>query len=667
MSKKQPIKKLARTVKLQGPQIRSMHFDRASVKEDDRTIEISYSSETRDVVRWFGVEVLGHAAGECRLERINTGGPLCMDHNTRDQVGVVEKAWVDEESRKGRALVRFGKSARAQEIWQDVLDGIRVNISFAYDVYRYILEEEGENGQPDILRAVDWEPTEISIVSVPADISVGMGRSLEYGEPREVEIYSNEIPAERSTTMKRCTACGHDHDQDQCPRCQGRGLTPTPSPPPVVPPMNAEQERSGERKRINEIQAVGHAFATVTGVDELARQFVDNGQSVEAFQAAVLEKMRISGAKAPALPEPGGVDLNEREDREYSVRNAILLALGERTTGLEMDIHQSIEKKLGRSSNGIFVPLSLRSRGQRVPIATAMDSLTSGAAIVDTSLMPLIEILRNKMMTRALGARVLSGLTGNLSFPKQIASAVLSWVAENSGTDVSESDLSAFLGSISMGPKSAQATTAVSRQLLAQGSEDIEMLIRDDLAAVNALGLDLAAINGSGANNQPRGILNTSGIGSVVGGADGLAPTWAQIVDLETEVAVDNADIGTLAYLTNAKVRGQLKQTEKSTGTAQFIWEKGAAGFGEMNGYRAAASNQVPSNLTKGTADGIASAILYGNWNDLMIGEWGVIEIIADPYSLKKQGMIELTSFMMADVAVRRAESFAAMKDALTA
>ncbi len=665
MPQKQKIRKLARTVKMQGPQLRAMHFDRASAKEDDRTIEISYSSETRDVVRWFGVEVLGHADGECRLERINTGGPLCMDHNTRDQIGVVEKAWIDEESRKGRALVRFGKSARAQEIWQDVLDGIRVNISFAYDVYRYFLEEEGENGQPDILRAVDWEPLEISIVSVPADISVGMGRSLEYGEPREVEIYSNETPLERSTAMKRCTACGHDHDQDQCPRCQGRGLNPT----PAAPQVNAEQERSGERKRINEIQAVGHAFATVKGVDELARQFVDNGQSVEAFQASVLEKMRIAGTPAPGLPEPADINLNEREDREYSVRNAILLALGERSSGLELDIHQSIEKKLGRSSNGIFVPLSLRSRGQRAPIGTAMDSLSAGAggAVVDTSLMPLIDILRNKMMTRALGARVLSGLTGNLSFPKQIASAVLSWVAENSGADVSESDLSAMLGSISMGPKSAQATTAVSRQLLAQGSEDIEMLIRDDLAAVNALGLDLAAINGSGSNNQPRGILNTSGIGSVVGGDNGLIPTWAQIVNLETEVAVDNADIGTLAYLTNAKVRGQLKQTEKSSGTAQFIWEKGAGGFGEMNGYRAAASNQVPSNLTKGSAIDIASAILYGNWNDLMIGEWGVIEIIADPFSLKKQGMIELTSFMMADVAVRRAESFAAMKDALTA
>lgn len=661
------IKKLARTVKMQGPQLRVLPFDRESINQEDRTIEMSYSSETRDVVRWFGVEVLGHGPDECRLGRINSAGPLLMDHNTRDQVGVVEKAWIDEESRKGRALVRFGKSARAQEIWQDVLDGIRVNVSFAYDVYRFVLEEEGKNGQPDVMRAVDWEPLEISIVSVPADISVGLGRSLAYGEPREIEIYATEITNERSTAMKRCTACGHEHEGETCPRCHGRGLSP--NPPAAAPAqVNSDQERASERKRITEIQSVGRAFATVAGVDDLARQFVDNGGSVEAFQAAVLDKMR-GGAKPAGLPEPPNVQLSEREDQEYSVRNAILIGLGERSEGIELDVHREIEKKLGRSSNGIFIPLSLRSRAQRAPIATAATGLAaaSGGAVVDTSLMPLIEILRNKMMTRALGARVLSGLTGNLSFPKQIASAVLAWVAENSGANVSESDLSAFLGSVTMGPKSAQATTAVSRQLLAQASEDVEMLIRDDLAAVNALGLDLAAINGSGANNQPRGILNTTGIGDVAGGDNGLAPAWSHIVDLETEVSVDNADLGSLAYLTNAKVRGKLKQTEKASGTAQFIWEKGAGGFGELNGYRAAASNQVPSNLDKGISTGVCSSIIYGNWNDLMIGEWGVIEIIADPFSLKKQGMIELTSFMMADVAVRRAESFAAMKDALTA
>jgi len=657
---------LTRTVKMQGPQLRALNFDRATVDEDTRTIEISFSSETREVIRWFGVEVLGHRADEVRLERINTAGPLLMDHNTRDQIGVIEKAWLDEKTAKGRARVRFGKSARAQEIFQDVLDGIRANVSLSYDVHRYVLEEEGKNGQPDVLRAVDWEPLEVSIVSVPADIAVGLGRSLEYGQAREIPVIEpqteNPTDPHRSKTMKRCQMCGHEHDADVCTRCHGRGLDPQ----PVAPTVNPDQERARERRRITEIQSVARAFeGRATGLDELARQFVDNGQSVEAFQGAVLEKIR-GGLKEPNLPEPPDVQVNEREDRDYSVRNAILMALGECNDGLEMDIHREIEKKIGRSSDGIFVPLSLRSRGARA--ATAADTLTAaaGGAAVDTALMPLIEILRNKMMTRALGARVLSGLQGNLSFPKQIASAALSWMAENSGTNVSESDLSNFLGQVAMSPKSAQATTSVSRQLLTQASEDVEQLIRDDLAAINALGLDLAAINGSGAGNQPRGILNTTGIGDVAGGANGAAPTWDHIVGLETAVAVDNADIGNLAYLTNAKVRGTLKTTEKATGTAQFIWEKGANGFGEMNGYRAAASNQVPSNLDKGTSIGVASAIIYGNWNDLMIGEWGVIEIIADPYTLKKQGLIELTSFMMADVAVRRAESFAAMKDALT-
>ena len=152
-------------------------------------------------------------------------------------------------------------------------------------------------------------------------------------------------------------------------------------------------------------------------------------------------------------------------------------------------------------------------------------------------------------------------------------------------------------------------------------SIDVESFVRNDLATVLALAIDLAAINGSGSNNQPTGILNTSGIGSVAGGTNGLAPAWSHLVDLESAVSIANADVGTLGYLTNAKVRGKLKQTSKVSGQNGFIWE---AGNTPVNGYMAGVSNQVPSNLTKGSSSGVCSAILFGNFADLIIGQVSV-------------------------------------------
>jgi HK97 family phage major capsid protein len=149
----------------------------------------------------------------------------------------------------------------------------------------------------------------------------------------------------------------------------------------------------------------------------------------------------------------------------------------------------------------------------------------------------------------------------------------------------------------------------------------------------------------------------------VAGGTDGLAPTWAHIVELESDVSVANADIGTLSYLTNAKVRGKLKGTSKVSGQNGFVWEGGDT---PLNGYRAAVTNGVPSNLTKGTGTNL-SAIIYGNFADLLIGMWGTLDLMVDPYSLSTSGTVRVVALQDVDVAVRHAESFATMVDAITA
>ena len=188
-------------------------------------------------------------------------------------------------------------------------------------------------------------------------------------------------------------------------------------------------------------------------------------------------------------------------------------------------------------------------------------------------------------------------------------------------------------------------------------------MVNQDLATVLGLAVQQAAINGSGTANQPSGLL-TLITPSVIGGANGLAPTWQNMIDLETAVAVGNAAIGTLGYLTNVKVRGKLKSTQKFTGTNGMpVWD---AGNQPINGYAVGVTNAVPSNLVKGTSGATASAILFGNFADLMIGMWGSLDIMVDPYTGSTAGTVRVVALQDVDVAVRNIESFATMVDALT-
>ena len=607
-------------------------------RADDRTVEIAFSSEV-PVVRWWGIEVLSHDPGAMDLSRMETGGPVLMDHNTRDLVGVVEECRCDED-KVGRALVRFSKSARGEEVFQDIQDGIRKNVSVGYEVNdakeldpkempRELVELAAREKLP-VYRVTSWTPMEVSMVAVPADPTVGVGRADEptgaEGSPAPVEILAKAAEEKEVRIMP-----------------EGTKQTP-------------EEILAAERARVEEINALSSRHNMAVEVRDKA---IKEGTTIEAYRGTVLERI---GTEKPLLPPPGEVGMSKKEDKEYSIVRALLAsATGDWSkAGFELEVSRQISKRVGKESKGFFLPTDLQVRA---PLSTTVPA--AGGAAVATTLYPLIELLRNRMMVRNMGASVFSGLQGNVAFPRQTAAATLYWTGEVPGADVTESE--ATFDQAVLTPKTAQATTAYSRQLLAQASIDIESFVRNDLVRINALGLDLAAINGSGSANQPRGILNQTGIGSVAGGTNGLAPGWAHVVGLESAVAIANADLGELGYLTNTPVRGKLKQVQKAT-YLDFIWKDspGGNGIGEMNGYKAGASNQVPANLNKGTSVGVCSAILFGNWTELLIGEWGVLELITDPYAQKKKSNIEVTSFIMADINVRHAVSFAAMVDALT-
>lgn len=363
----------------------------------------------------------------------------------------------------------------------------------------------------------------------------------------------------------------------------------------------------------------------------------------------------IAASQQPAAS--AHIGMNQREVQKYSLVRAIWASVQNDWRGAELEREASVAvaRQLRREPQGFFVPADWAQRDLVVGTNTA------GGHTVQTELLAqsFITLLRNSMMVRAAGATILSDLTGNIAIPRQTGGATAYWVAENGAPTESQQ---AF-DQVTMTPKTVGAFTDMSRRLLMQSSLDVEAFVRGDLATVLGLAIDLASMHGSGSSNQPLGIAGTSGIGSVAGGTNGLAPAWSHLVSLETEVAIDNADINRLAYVTNAKVRGKLKQVEKATNTGLFLWADGAQ---PINGYPAYISNQVSSTLTKGTSSGVCSAIFFGNWADLIIGLWGGLDILVDPYTGSTAGTVRVVALQDVDIAVRHPESFAAMLDALT-
>ncbi len=622
---------------------------------DDR-IPIAISSET-PVSRfdWWDWEpyneVLDHSASAVDLSYAADGMPFLDSHDTTQQMGLVEDVTVDNDGVM-RGMVRFSQRAEAQALRQDMIDGIRNKISVGYRQLETVTTESQDDNAPDEVRVTRWLPMEASSVSIPADYSVGVGRAAagDGADPSAVHAAIAVMRKHAPHLLSAPKAKERNVDEDET----------TTGPNGAV----AIQARAGatndERARVRAIDAVcgEHAIDAAVRTD-----LIEKGATIADAQRAVLGIVRTRLAKPTPAAAP--VELSAKDQKRYSYARAILgglegtpFAVSGLDNGLEREVEQELEKKLPQEykrRGGVLLPTFTTRAG--------LDSATTtkGKETVFAQVGEFIDLLRARMKVRALGARVLSGLTGPVSMIRQTAAASGSWVGENSAADVADSNL--LLDLVTLSIKTYQASTSFSRQLLVSalsGSIDAESMVREDLALIHALAFDKAAIQGLGSSNQPKGLLSQTGIGAIASGTNGGAPTFGNIIDLETAVANANADVDNMGYLTTPVMRGKLKQTQTFSTSANGlpVWDDG-----EVNGYNAEVSTQVPSALVKGTSSD-CHAIIFGDWAQLVLGEWGVLELITDPYRLKKQGMIEITSFQMGDVAVRTPASFAAMQDA---
>lgn len=580
-----------------------------SIDEESRTVELSFSSE-EPYERWFGLEILGHDSTEIRMDWAESGhAPLLADHDRQKQIGVVQDVRI--EGKKGRATVKFSRNSMASEIWQDIVDNIKGNVSVGYIVHEMILVEERKD-EPNIYRVTDWEILELSIVSIPADRTVGVGRSSQ----GDSSVISQPHPKEGKTMKeekekKNDTGTANDNAVNDA----------------VV----------AERARANDIGAIGKKH----GFQEKAEEYIRGGNSVQEFKDFVLENMG-NGTPVRQISNDnngGAVGMSEKEVGSYSLVKAIEAAFtGDWSkAGLEKEaMDATLKKYKERKFNGnLIVPVDvlIGKRAQR-DMNVAVDS--QGGYLVGTQQpMSMIDLLRNKMFVRELGGRVVSGLVGDVGIPKVTGGSTAYWVGE--GDNVPESNGS--VGQVTAKPKTVGANIDLTRKLIQQSSPDIEMLVRDLIARDIALEIDRVVINGSGVDGEPLGILNTDGVTTLDYGS---ALTWANIVQLETNLATDNVETGSLAYLTTPGIRGSLKTTLKASGVSGFIWDDK-----EVNGYRAAATNQVP-----------ADRMLFGDWSDCIICEWGALDMNVDKSNKIKSGGVEIVALQDVDVAFLRTESF---------
>ncbi len=355
-------------------------------------------------------------------------------------------------------------------------------------------------------------------------------------------------------------------------------------------------------------------------------------------------------------------DEDENTLRRFSFLKFIREAGKGQLTGVEKEMHEEAQVEARHNQveiRNFGIPFALvgKKASEKRDHTAGTDS--QGGHTIATELRGFIEVLRDKLVLVELGATYLSGLIGNIAIPRQITKSD----PTEKGETATGGEQNITFDQLTLSPKRLPAFGDYSKQLLRQSSQDVERLVINDITSQIALRIQDRAIQGAGSGDEPLGILSTTGIGDVAGGTDGADPAHDHLVDLETEVSVDNADMGSLAYLTNAKVRGKLKKTKIDAGSGLFVWP---ANENMLNGYNVAVTNTVPSNLTKGT-ETECSAIIFANWAELMIGQWGGLDVLVNPYTKGKEGLVEIVIDTFYDVGVRHAESFAAMQDALTA
>ena len=579
---------------------RTLDLSRTShIDEENRRVRIGVSSE-EPVERDFGMEIISHSEEDIDTSFIGSGrSPLLLDHDMTKQIGVVERYEINSSEKSAKAVVRFGRGELAEEIFQDVKDGIRQNISVGYKINGMERMREMEDDKP--MYRVQTTPLEVSVVSVPADQSmqVGVGRSKDKQTTIKVKTMTEEVKNEINL----------DEVREQS-----------------VAEAKAEFVRNS--KEIMDL-AVRHNRR------DLADKAIQDGNSVEEFRGILLENIATDKPL-----ETAEIGMSKKQVRQFSIMKAINALANptdrkaQRDAEFEFECSEEASKHYGRTAQGIMLPPEVMANWNTRDLNASDDAGLIGQDFRPES---FIDVLRNASAVMPLATN-LNGLSGDVKIPKKTSAASAAFISSEGGAS-GESEM--VIGSVTMTPKTLGVHTDITRQLMLQSSLDVENLVRDDLAKSMAIAIDDGALEGSGSSGNPTGITNTSGI-NTVSLSSAAAPTFAEMVSIETAVAVDNALVGDLAYIINPTNFGTLKTTAKDSGSGLFVAENN-----QVNGYPVVVSNQLTANN-----------YVFGNFNDLLIGFFGGLDIVVDPFTNSTSGTVRVVALQSVDIAVRHAVSF---------
>lgn len=581
----------------------------------------------------WGRTTLLHEPGAVRMGRANSGAmPFLFMHDRSHPIGMIAKMWL--ESRRAWVGASLFGSKKGQEAREMIDAGMR-NVSIYYAMYKAKRSPE----DPDLILATDWEPMETSLVTVPGDPTVGIGRAAP--APYEIRLQSESASsAEQGGNMSKETEAAAAAVAEKGKEQVTAGAEATRSAGGNGTGAVLEMERS----RLKAIEHLAKANHISPGI---AQRWGTDGSTFEQIGDDIL---KILEERGKSNPQPASrIGLRPGETQRFSLMRAIKACV-ERdwsSAGFEAECSRAVQQKLGRTpdANRFFVPYEVLQRPVEAKRDLTVATAGAGGYLVETENVGFIEMLRNRSVAFRMGARRLSGLVGSVTVPRQSAAATAVWLANEAST-ITESQQT-FV-QMALAPKSVGAYTELSRQLMLQSSPGAEGIVTDDLAQVVAIAADLAVIAGSGASGQPQGIIGTSGVGSVTG----TSFDYADILEFQTDVAGSNVTPIAGGYITTPTVAALAMQRVKFASTASPLWE-GNIWDGSMAGFKAMSSNQVP-----------AGDMIFGDWQEVVVGEWGVLEIETNPFANFQAGIIGVRAIYSLDVGVRRPFAFSVMTSA---
>lgn len=613
----------ARTQKL----TREAAFDRATIDPTARTVELSFASE-QAVDRWYGREILDMAPASVDLSRMNGGAALLINHDWDRQVGSVVKAWIDQSTKKARAIVKLSRSQEGEDILRDIQDGIRSLVSVGYVIRKMVLESVV--GDVETHRATDWQPFEVSLVSVPADPSVGVGRSK-----------SDDTPAKPAAT--------------QTNRISHPKMDTTPAAPAATTP----DALANDRARIKEINATCDVIVSrnqphAEAIRAIARKCIETGDDVGAFNKSVLSDVLRTEPLTPVTQRGASIGMSPKEVKRYSVLRAIRCAIdGKPLDGIERECSDEVAKKLERQPAGFFLPDEIVADSyakKRAERTHTVGVPADGGYTVSEDLMSseFVELLRNNTVVMQAGARFIGGLSGDVSIPRQLTGATAYWVSETGSITQS----SGTFGQIVARPRRIGTSVPYSKQFLAQSSLGAEAFIVADSDSSIAVDLDRVALRGIG-GAEPLGIANLATGDRSTSVTFGAAPTWAKYLEFMSSVAANNALVGSPTYIASVASAVKAMSVARFSGGDTPIWDNGKVG----------AFNALWTTQLLTTATPVANMVIFGDFSQVLFLEWAGRDVVVDPYSGKKEGTVEVTIQRLMDVVIRRGKSFAISSD----